>query len=174
LAARLLLAMPPRKAKRWSEALVDEALDSALADIFDRLYSLSMTVDAASEEPSPVPLNLSAGAKRAWVAFYNEHALEQVELTGDLAAAWSKLEGYAARLALVVHLARWAAGAALAGEQPGDVDAESVEAGIELSRWFGNETQRVYAALNESDGEREPRELVELMQRKGRSITARA
>jgi hypothetical protein len=173
LAARLLLAMPPRKAKRWSEAVVEETLETELADIFDRLYGLSMTVDAEAEEPAPVPLNLSARAKLAWVAFYNEHATEQLELTGDLAAAWSKLEGYAARLALVVHLARWAAGAALIGEPPGDVNAESVEAGIELSRWFGNEAQRVYAVLNESDEERDQRELVELMQRKGGCLTVR-
>jgi hypothetical protein len=155
----------------WSEAIVDEALDSSLADVFDRLYGLSMTVHDG--ELAPVPLNLSADAKRAWVAFYNEHAQEQLELTGDLAAAWSKLEGYAARLALVVHLTRWAAGLAQIGEPPGDVDAESVEAGIALSRWFGNEAQRVYAALSESDEEREQRELVELMQRKGGCATVR-
>jgi hypothetical protein len=166
LAARLLLAMSPRKAKRWSEAVVDEALESALADIFDRLYGLSMMVNAATHELAPVPLKLSAEAKRVWIEFYNEHAEEQLGLTGNLAAAWSKLEGYAARLALAVHLVRWAAGAALAGEQPGDVDAESVLAGIALSRWFGNEAQRVYAVLSESDEEREQRELVELMQRK--------
>src|SRR5262249_43632546 len=157
LAARLLLAMPPRKAKRWSEAVVDEALESAFADVLDRLYRLSMLVDAATEEPAPVALNLTADAKAMWIAFYNEHAQEQAELTGDLAAAWSKLEGYAARLALVVHLARWA-GAALGGEQPGDVDAKAIASGIALSRWFGQETQRVYAALSESEEEKEQRE----------------
>jgi hypothetical protein len=173
LAARLLLAMPPRKAKRWSEAVVDEALESALADNFDRLYSLPMMVNAATEEPAPVPLGMSPDAKRKWVEFYNAHAEEQLELSGDLAAAWSKLEEYAARLALVVHLTRWAAGLAQIGEPPGDIDGVSVEAGITLSRWFGNEAQRVYAVLSESDEERERRELVELMQRKGGCVTVR-
>jgi hypothetical protein len=171
LAARLLLAMPPRKAKRWSEAIVEEALDSSLADAFDRLYGLSMTVHDG--ELAPVALDLSADAKRTWIAFYNEHAQEQMELTGDLAAAWSKLEGYAARLAVVVHLTRWAAGLAQIGEPPGDVDAESIKAGIALSRWFGNEAPRVYAVLSESDEEREQRELVELMQCKSDCLTVR-
>jgi hypothetical protein len=172
LAARLLLAMPPRKAKRWTEAVVDEGLEKQLADIFDRLYLLSMRADAAAE-PAPVPLRLSAEAKRIWIAFYNEHAQEQLELAGDLAAAWSKLEGYAARLALVVHLTRRAAGAALTDEDSGDIDAASIKAGITLSRWFGNEAERVYAALSESDEEHEQRELVELIQRRGGSITPR-
>jgi hypothetical protein len=165
--------MPPRKAKRWSEAVVDEKLEKELADVFDRLYALSMTANAATDEPAPVPLRLSTKAKRLWVAFYNVHAKEQLELTGDLAAAWSKLEGYAARLALIVHLTRWGADAALAGEQPGEINAESVEAGIALSRWFGNEAERVYAALSESDEEHEQRELAELIQRKGEGITVR-
>src|SRR5262249_38478819 len=73
LAARLLLAIPPRKAKRWSEAVVDEALESAFADVLDRLYRLSMLVDVATEEPAPVALNLTADAKAMWIAFYNEH-----------------------------------------------------------------------------------------------------
>ena len=34
--------------------------------------------------------------------FYNAHGRESANLTGDLSAASSKLEGYAARLALVV------------------------------------------------------------------------
>jgi hypothetical protein len=171
LVARLLPAMPPRTPKRWTEAVVDEGLQKQLADIFDRLYLLSMRADAAAEEPAPVALRLSAEAKRVWIAFYNAHAEEQLELTGDLAAAWSKLEGYAARLALVVHLTRWAA--ALADEDSGEIDAESIRAGITLSRWFGHEATRVYATLSESDEEREQRELVELIQRRDDSITPR-
>ena len=49
---------------------------------------------------------VSKEAKEVWVRFYNEHADEQVEMKGDLAAAWSKLEGYAARFALLIHLIR--------------------------------------------------------------------
>jgi len=36
------------------------------------------------------PVALTAEGKRAWIEFYNRHAQEQVELTGDLAAAYSK------------------------------------------------------------------------------------
>lgn len=91
-------------------------------------------------------------------------------LTGDLAAAWSKLEGYAARLALVCHLSNWAAGS---DATPGPVDQVAVESGISLTEWFKNETRRVYAVLGESDEERVNRELVDLIQSHSGAITPR-
>jgi len=107
-----------------------------------------------------------------WIEFYNEHAEEQAELTGSLSAAWSKLEGYAARLALVVHLVRCAAGDQTI-EDPYRVDEVSVASGITLSRWFGREAKRIYAVFGESEEDRENRELVDLIRRKGGSVTPR-
>jgi hypothetical protein len=109
LAARLLLAYPPRKAKRWTEADIDPSAEAELARLFDRLHELQPTTDDDGE-PRPRLVRLSGDAKAAWIAYYNAHAVEQTDLTGDMAAAWSKLEEYAARLALVVHFIRWAAG----------------------------------------------------------------
>jgi len=171
LAARLLLAYPPRRAKRWSDREVDVAVEEAVEKMFERLYSLE-PVAGPDGEPEPRILRLSPGAKAKWITFYNEHAQEHVDLTGDLSAAWSKLEGYAARLALVVHLVRWAAGdASLAA--PDVVDEDSVVAGVTLSRWFGQEARRVYAVLEETEVERQHRELVELVRRHGGGVTAR-
>ncbi|MFN7022271.1 MAG: DUF3987 domain-containing protein, partial [Phycisphaerales bacterium] len=109
LAARLLLTCPPRRAKRWTEADVNADTEAAVATVFDRLFGLTPEIDDDGDE-RPRLVTLADDGKRAWVRFYNEHAGEQVNLSGDEAAAWSKLEGYAARLALVVHLTRWAAG----------------------------------------------------------------
>jgi len=108
LLARLLLAMPPRRPKQWSEAEISPAMEAAIATVFDRLYELHFD-HTPDGDPRPVKVPLTPEGKAAWIEFYNEHATEQVELTGDLSAAWSKLEGYAARLALVTHFVRWAA-----------------------------------------------------------------
>jgi len=43
-----------------------------------------------------------------YVDYYHEHAAEQKDLSGDLSAAWSKLEEIAARLALVLHCVKLA------------------------------------------------------------------
>jgi hypothetical protein len=117
----------------------------------------------------PLSLPLTPGAKALWVSYFDEHAAEQVELVGDESAAWSKLEEYPARLALVIQLVRWAAGDA----DGGAVDAESMASGITLARWHKGETRRVYALLGESDDERELRRLVEWLERHGGAATAR-
>ncbi|MBL8964597.1 MAG: DUF3987 domain-containing protein [Phycisphaerae bacterium] len=176
MAARMLYAMPPRKAKRWTEADVDADTEAAVAAVFDRLFSLTMEVDPESDplnpDLRPRLVRLDEDGKAAWVRFYNEHATEQAELSGDLSAAWSKLEGYAARLALVIHLTRWAAGDATLRD-PARVDEASIAAGVVLARWFGDEARRVYTILSESDDDRETRRLVEWIERKGGAVTVR-
>jgi hypothetical protein len=172
LVARLLPAMPPRDEKTWTEAVVDEVLEREIRDIYDRLYSLSMPLNA-SGVPEPVALGLSPRAKIEWVRFYNEFAKEQIQVTGDLAAAFSKLEGSVARLALVLHLANMAEHDVLANDPTPAVDAASIEAAIVLGRWFQVEVERVYTVLGENAVQQACRELVETIQRKGGSLTPR-
>ncbi|MDY3561967.1 DUF3987 domain-containing protein [Gemmata sp. JC673] len=170
LAARLLLACPPRKAKTWTEADIDPRAEAEMAALFDQLYELQPT--ETEGEPQPVLVRLSPAAKSAWTAYYDAHAAEQADLTGDLSAAWSKLEEYAARLALVVHFVRWAAhDPKLANAEI--VDAESMAAGITLAGWFKHEARRVYALLSESEADRDRRRLVEWVERRGGRTTAR-
>jgi hypothetical protein len=169
LAARLLLAYPPRKAKRWTEADIDPDAEAELVRLFDRLYGLQPTTDDDGE-PRPVLVRLSGDAQAAWIAYYNAHAVEQTDLAGDMAAAWSKLEEYAARLALVIHFIRWAAGD-VANETR--LDAASMKAGIVLAKWFKHEARRVYAMLDETDTERDQRRLIEWIDRKGGTVAPR-
>lgn len=171
LAARLLFAMPPRKAKRWTEDDVDEYTEAAVADVFDRLYALEPAIDAEGD-PEPRLVTLSPEAKRVWVRFVNEHATEQLRIVGDEAAAWSKLEGYAARFALVLHLTRAAAGDPTLAAM-GMVDEASIAAGVVLVRWFAREVERVYAILGGDAEDREQRRLAEWIEGKGGSVTAR-
>jgi hypothetical protein len=171
LAARLLLTCPPRKPKRWTEADIDPNAEAKLVRLFDRLYELQPTA-GDDGEPRPALVRLSGDAKTAWKAYYNAHAVEQADLTGDMAAAWSKLEEYAARLSLVVHFTRWAAGDPNL-TKPEIVDAASMNAGIVLAKWFKHEARRVYSMLDESDADREERRLVDWIGRKGGTATPR-
>ncbi len=106
------------------------------------------------------------------MAYFNAHNAEQLELDGDLGAAWSKLEEVAARLALVIHYVREVA------DEPGlprpvAVDAESMRRGIALTEWFKHEARRVYAMLDESEDDTERQKLADWIARKGGSVTAR-
>ena len=72
LAARMLLAAPPRRAKKWSEASVDRETYKAVERVFSRLLALDFGVDD-NDQPSPIDLPLSPEAKRVWVGFYDDH-----------------------------------------------------------------------------------------------------
>ncbi len=169
LAARIGLAMPPRIRKRWTEAVVEGSVMRSMERVVGRLLALDFGADA-NGSPAPIDLDLTPEGKREWVRFYNEHNAEQESLMGPLASAYSKLEGGAARLGLVVQLVRWAADTA-----SGDaIDGESVSAGVALARWFCYEAERVYTALVETDKEREQRSLLDLVLRLGGKVSVRA
>jgi hypothetical protein len=170
LAARLLLASPPRRAKRWTEADIAPTCEWTMAELFRRLYELEPE-PGPDGEPQPVTLRLDGQAKRQWVSFFDEHAEETAALSGELAAVWAKLEAYAARLALLVHLVRLVDGDSTAG--PECIDADSVAAGVKLARWFGHEARRLYSQLSETEEDTARRQLAELIGRLGGRVTPR-
>ncbi len=149
LAARILFVLPPSPAKRWTDATVPHVVYSAMDALVGDLLALELdeSIDAdgdLSREPMLLPLD--DDARQAWVAFFDEHAAEQDDLTDDRqAAAWSKLEAYAARFALIFSLCRCPSAVM--------VDSQSMRDGITLTRWAAHEAKRVYSMLaGESDG----------------------
>ena len=170
LPARILMAMPDSPRRRWSEAIIGPDVERAIDDLFTGLLALEpeTLTDADGEETQrPLELPLSAAAKTLWVEFYDQHATEQEALgDGHEAAAWSKLEAYAARFALVFALCK--------NPQAAEIDSPSMNDAIRLTRWFCGETKRVYVALVETTAERETRELVTLIrERFGGRVTER-
>jgi hypothetical protein len=153
LLARLLLAQPPRRPKRWTTDSIGWTTREDFVRVLDRLYGLEHELVNGRSEPKIV--RLSRDAETLFVKFFAEHDREAIELSGDLAAAWSKLEETAGRLALVVHETRLAAGEVVVADE---IDAVSMAAGIELTGWFKHETRRVYSLLAESEVERAVRQ----------------
>jgi hypothetical protein len=168
LAARIGLAMPPRVRKRWTEAVVDRSVIQTMERVVGRLLVLDFGKDD-NDSAAPIDLALTPDAKTEWIDFYDEHNEQQEALAGPLASAYAKLEGGAARLALIVQLVRWAMDAAADGA----IDADSMRAGVTLARWFRYEAERVYTALTETDEEREQRYLLDLIRRWGGRATVR-
>jgi DNA polymerase-1 len=168
LPPRLLVAMPTKRPKRWSEAEIAPEVEHAYHSVLDRLLALDF--DTTHGEKEPHVLRLSDDAKKVWVAFYNAWGQEQAAVCGELAAAYSKLEGYAARFALLHHVVSQAARGL---DDLVLVKKESVEAGVKLCHWFAREFRRIYSTLSESNDERETRRLVEFIQARGGRITVR-
>jgi hypothetical protein len=168
LAARLLLAYPPRVPREWSEAEVSKDLKKAIERVVAELIGLQPVREGKTFRPCIV--RMDAKAKAAYVNYFNVHNREGVELEGDLSAAWAKLEETSARLALIVHYVRWANGDV---KDEFLLDEHSMRAGIALAEWFKQETVRVYAILDETEGDRDQRRLVEWLQRHGGKATVR-
>lgn len=152
LAARLLIASPPRRPKRWTDEEVSEPVEAAFAERMLGLLDLPFTVDDDGE-PQAVAVRLATPAQRRWKAFVNTHGEAALDRDGDELAAWSKLEGYAARLALVMALV----------EDPAtlEVSDNTLARAIGLVEWFAHEAARFYRGTNEKAEDRELRELAE-------------
>ncbi|MBL9140885.1 MAG: DUF3987 domain-containing protein, partial [Phycisphaerae bacterium] len=178
LMARILFAMPPRGRRKWTEADVSPDTERAVADVFAQLLTLEADVVPDPDNPDepdlrPVLIEMTPDAKAAWIDFFNEHNSQTDNLSDDESAAWSKLEGYVPRFALVIHLSRWASGDPAVPTSTTPVDVDSVRAAIELVRWFARETFRVYARLGESEDHRDLRELAAWVKNHGGVATAR-
>lgn len=168
LCARLLLTMPEPRPVKWTEAVVSPATEAELSTVFEGLFAL----ESAAEDdgtPTPFPLALTIEAQAAWVAYYNRHRAEMADLDDDLASAWSKLEAYAARFALIFQCCSAASREATADV----VDEVSIMAGIALSDWFGSEAKRVYGMFVESEHDGYLRELSNWIAKRGGQCTAR-
>jgi hypothetical protein len=169
LAARLLLAMPPPRVRRWTDAEISGHAQDAMRKVFQSLYSLRPHADG--HDWMPLDLGLTNDAKATWIQFYDEHAKELAQLeSAELVAAFSKLEGYAARLALIIHCVRQVHGEDV---DPLHVDEESVSAGIAIARWFAYETQRVYAEISETQGDAAQRKLIGWIRVRGGCVSVR-
>ena len=160
LVAQLLLASPPKRMKHWTDTVPDSAAVQAYSDIVGALTRLEHRPDGGS-----VALRMTAGARAAFVSFYNGFAVEQFEADGDLAASFSKVEGYVPRLALIF---------ALVDDPHAEcVPGEAMESAIAIGRWFAREAERIYGHLAEKPEEREARVLVEWIFARGGTTTVR-
>ena len=108
---------------------------------------------------------MDADAKAEYVRYYNQTGAAAVESGEREEAAWSKLSGYAARLALVGQLARTPDAESVTGEV--------MKASCDLARWFGAEAVRIYNSLAETEEQQEQRKLVEFIESRGGAVTVR-
>src|SRR5262249_10945708 len=149
--ARILVSMPPRQPKLWTDEDVDPATTQAYGDLLRLLRSIPV-------RPQPVTVPLTPAAKATGVQFYNSWNRGTASASGDLGSAFAKIEAYAARFALIHQVASAARDVA-----PLAVGEESMAAGIALARWFGREAERVYAVLEQTGGDAEAADLLKFI-----------
>jgi hypothetical protein len=164
LPARFLFGFPLAGQIRWSEATISDDLRNAVLELSEKIWLLQPEHDDHGI-PRPKLLGLDKDAKSEYVAFYNECGEWAIAANENEEAAWNKLSGYAARLALVGQVAR--------DPDAQVVTGEVMHAACDLARWFGHEAVRIYAVLAETPEQREQRELLEFLERRGGTARVR-
>ncbi|MDX1962035.1 MAG: DUF3987 domain-containing protein [Pirellulales bacterium] len=184
LAARLLFCQPPARLSVWLDDYPPLQFEQPIRERIRDLQDLEFKNGGQFEphdfggtdlvihapEPSdgenePVELVFSDDAKPIWRDFYNAHNRETFDLSGNLAAAFSKLEAYAPRLALILQL--------ISNPQAREVGKHALLAAIRLVEWFKHEATRLYGQLSLSPEQRETQQTISLIQRRGGRITHR-
>lgn len=169
LVARLLLSMPPIPTRCWQPGGIPPMVERKYNAMVESLYDLELDED---QHGTPVPraLSLDEQASQLWANFYNSLNADMAGQDERARAMMAKIECAAARLALVVHLGRVAGGE----DVPTTViDSESLRRGVLLANWFRREAERTYLRLAEGDDDREARQLLDIVRRKGGSVSGR-
>src|SRR5262249_59207388 len=101
-------------------------------------------------KPAPHVVRLSPEVARAWAAWCQAHYAEQEadDFPESLEGVWGKLEAYAPRLALILHLMHLAADPTRpADADPPELPPRVIEAAVRLVTYFKSHARRVYAAM---------------------------
>jgi hypothetical protein len=130
---------------------------------------------APDTDADPMDVPLSSDARTLWEGFYDWiNAARDGSADGRFIAAMAKLEGAAARVALVFRLVRWAAEPEARQRRRMSVEAEDMLDAIDIVTWCVRETTRVYRNLATSAEADDYRALAEFIQGRGGRITASA
>ena len=134
LAARILLAHPPHRIRRLTDADIDDGQKSALRT---RLADL-LAIDPGYTDPiwSPGLMRLDKAAFRRFAAWHDDRQERMAEVDDALNAAWSKLCGTVPRIAMVFEL--------FVDPESMVVSSDTMARSIELTDWFCHETARIY------------------------------
>jgi Protein of unknown function (DUF3987) len=143
---RVLFAFPEAAPPRWTDASVTEATMAGYTQVLAGLWQLeAVSGPEVGHGSRPVVMTLTSDGRAAFVEFAKAlyAQLADPNLPEHLRGPYAKLEGYTARLALLLHLCRL-----VAGEADHDaVDARSVAAATTLIAYFQAHMTRVYAQL---------------------------
>jgi hypothetical protein len=162
---RILFAFPePPRAVGEDWACIAEEGEHAWGEALKALWALQPENDPEGGQ-RPQRVRLTGCGRKAWEAF--TRGLADEVNAGDfpecLRGPWSKLKGYGARLALVVHLLRLATGEDVGAE----VDGVSLGRAGELVAYFQGHIRKVYALMDADPRVSDARRVLRWITRKG-------
>ena len=170
--ARLLFAYPDRVPRPYSEEGIPEAAAEAWSDLALSLWARPMR--DLDGKPAPHVVKMTHEARREWREWCQAHRDEQEadDFPASLEGPWGKLEAYAARLALILHLMDWAADPTRpADDVPPELPRRIITDTARLVAYFKSHAHRIRAATGSKadDGGEDVRALLGWIVRSRRS-----
>jgi hypothetical protein len=137
---RILFAFPDPRPIEVSQTWVTDETRGAYAALLATLWSY--------DPRAPVTRHFSAAGAREWTAWLQSHydELNGMDLEENLRGPWGKMQGYCARLALILH----ECGLACDPKKSQAITAETIAAAAALIEYFKSHARRVYARLHNS------------------------
>jgi len=174
LVSRFLLVEPPElKREGWIDTEVDPQLKERCLEVVEKLCQLEGCLgEDEGFERKPDLVFFTTSGKAAFVDWCRFHQSVQDDTFGAVRAAYAKLKSVPARVGLVFHLVRRAAGDPSL-ENPERVDAASIQAGREVAEFFRNEIDRLYSTFGNSGLDSNSRKVLQLVEAAGGEITPR-
>lgn len=171
LAARLLLAMPPRRKKRWNENVINPDVSDSWKGLIQDLWdNCQQQYNSRKSKQGPVEVRLDRDAREIWARWFDEWADVQDAADGALHAAYVKLEAVSARLALIHHVVSLTSSGVFENVP---ITPASMTAAIALTRWFANEARRIYSQMSEDPDAANTRKLVAYLKNRAKPCTVR-
>lgn len=174
LVSRFLLVEPPELQREgWIEAEVDPKLKDRCFQVVEKLCQLEGGPGEDNDsEVKPVLLFFTSSGKSEFVNWCRFHQSVQDDTFGAVRAAYAKLKSVPARVGLVFHLVRRAAGDPTL-EDPDRVDGASIRAGREVAEFFRNEIDRLYSTFGTCGLDANSRKVLQAVEAAGGEITPR-
>jgi putative DNA primase/helicase len=140
---RFLYAYPEPVLSGWSDKEISAKAKSSYDYLYSKLWSLELGQDNYGG-PEPQIVEFSSEAKACFISAYNEHYQERRSpgFPRGLKGVWPKLEGYLARLVLILGTCR-----SETQNKPARIEPEDVLRSQRLVRYFKNQAHRTYAKL---------------------------
>jgi hypothetical protein len=134
-------------ARSWDTPDVSVEASENWEEMVGRLLEMKMQPSG-----SPVAVTMNDEARARYGELYNRHFTTQArpDFPYRMYGVWAKLEVYAARLTLGLHMARLASGETTSE----DVEVNSVEGAWALVNWFGAHGRVIRGLLNEKPEDR--------------------
>lgn len=138
---RLLFTYPPHMPRKWTTSGLSVETSDAYVDAFARLWDHTQL-----PTPGTPVLTFTTEGREEWVDWITSHYEEQEAPTFPvhLLGPWSKMEGYAARLALIIHVLRYVCKETTSPH----VDQFSMASAADLITYFKSHARRVYDELH--------------------------